>query len=348
MYTSRWLAVLVAVCPVLGAAEERDAAAPAAATVEIPASKTTTTIGRTLSSQRALNGHVFIPSRYVLSPFSQTSFGMGVVSGFANATGPKFSLSGPDAGQVIGEQDYSYALLALGFEFDAKLAEWLGVRLAGAGSVFTGIDGKSVLVVGASGSVGVNAGLTAGMPIGDKTRVAATFDVEYAPSLDITVAAGIIQALETNDVSSSDYFNDQNIFTFVPGVAAAWAPTPSLGFTPDLGYVRPEKNRDDVTTSRNGVRLGLLVDFDVRGVQPQLPMGFVAGYSGDLPLGGEGLSRVQQFFGGVAYTGREDLYLGVEVGYRKFTLRDIPEGGAATSSLDSDGVAVTIAMRYYW
>lgn len=150
MCRSRWLAVLVAVCPLLGAAEEVGATAPAAATVDIP-SRTITTMSRTLSSQRALNGHVFIPSRYITSPFSQTLFGMGVVFGAASSTGPKFILSGPDAGQVIGTDDYTYGLLGLGFEFHFKLAEWLSLRFAGAGSVFTGIDGKSVLVVGASG-----------------------------------------------------------------------------------------------------------------------------------------------------------------------------------------------------
>ena len=89
---------------------------------------------------------------------------MGVVFGAASSTGPKFILSGPDAGQVIGTDDYTYGLLGLGFEFHFKLAEWLSLRFAGAGSVFTGIDGKSVLVVGASGSAGGQAGLTAGMP----------------------------------------------------------------------------------------------------------------------------------------------------------------------------------------
>jgi len=347
MCRSRWLAVLVAVCPLLGAAEEVGATAPAAATVDIP-SRTITTMSRTLSSQRALNGHVFIPSRYITSPFSQTLFGMGVVFGAASSTGPTFILSGPDAGQVTGTEDYTYGLLGLGFEFHFKLAEWLSLRFAGAGSVFTGIDGKSVLVVGASGSAGGQAGLTAGMPIGDQTRVALTFDVEYTPSIDITVAAGIISALETNDVSSSDYLNDQNILTLVPGVAAAWAPVAPLGLTANFAFVRPQTERDSVTTSRNGVRLGLLADFDLGRLRPQLPMGFVAGYSGDLPVSGDGLSRIHRFYGGIAYTGREDLYLGVEVGYRKYTLRDISSSDPATSSLDSDGVAVTIAMRYFW
>jgi hypothetical protein len=271
MCTSRWLAALAAVCPLLGAAEEVGETAPAAPAVDTP-SPTITTMSRTLSSQRALNGHVFIPSRYILSPFSQTLFGMGVVFGFANATGPQFSTSGPDAGQVIGEQDYTYGLLGLGFEFHFKLAEWLSMRFAGAGSVFTGIDGKSVLVVGASGNVGGQAGLTAGMPIGKKARGALTFDVEYTPSIDITVAAGIIQALETNDVSSSDYFNDQNILTFVPGSPPPGRHTVARSHRQfRVRTPREEPRRGHHVAQRGAPRA--LADFDVRRVQPQLPDG---------------------------------------------------------------------------
>src|SRR5215470_18225280 len=76
-----------------------------------------------------LNGHVFMPSFLVDTPFRETTFKLGLLYGFGHATGPKYQVSG---GQVVqnGTADYTYADLAQTFRFDYRFADWLSAGLA--------------------------------------------------------------------------------------------------------------------------------------------------------------------------------------------------------------------------
>lgn len=278
---------------------------------------------------------MFIPSGLVRQPFTNTAFGMSVSFGFASATGDRLDASG----NPVGKEDFTYSAIALGFDLEVAVLPWLSVRGDVAGGVFTGIDGESVLVVGASGFGGGTVGLVAGRPFGERLRAALTFDVSYVPQLEITIADGLVRAIETGTIDTGEIFAQTNQLVFSGGVTAAYAVNRAFGLSGAAAFVRPRLERNSITTHQDGVSLAALADVDFRRLRGSIPLGVTAGWRGDLPIGGSGLSRVHHFIAGLSYTGRDALALGVELEWREFTLR---------STLDSSAAIATVAMRYYW
>src|SRR5262245_59717511 len=77
---------------------------------------------------RELGRHLFIPSDLVIDPFATTYFRSTTGAGFADSTGPNFSLSGLT---VSGERDFSQAVLSQAFQLQVAPWPWLAVRLGG-------------------------------------------------------------------------------------------------------------------------------------------------------------------------------------------------------------------------
>ena len=189
---------------------------------------------------------------------------MGVVFGAASPTGPKFILLGP--GRRAGDSNGSSTtngLLGLGFEFHFKLAEWLSLRFAGAGSVCTGSDCKLAARRGRL-RIGGRPGWPP-MPRCDRRP-----DVLALRSMSSTRRRSTSRWRPASSWGAGNQRRQQLGLLERPehpharslGLRCLAAPVAPLGLTANFAFVRPQTERDSVTTSRNGVRLGLLADFD--------------------------------------------------------------------------------------
>src|SRR5882762_6489575 len=114
--------ILVAVLPTAVMADQEAAAAEPAKAAP--------------SSKRELDGHVFAPSLFVIPPFRETTFQLGLLYGVGNATGPTYDSSG----NVTGTQDLSLAALAQTFNYEYRFLEWLSAGVTAVTLAYTGIS----------------------------------------------------------------------------------------------------------------------------------------------------------------------------------------------------------------
>jgi hypothetical protein len=284
------------------------------------------------TADRTLGGHVFTPSLLVRSPFAVTSFEASLLYGAGDATGPTLDVSGV----VIGEEKYSFAAMGQTFAYDKKLYEGISAGLGAVTQLYSGIDGPSAIVVGAEIGFGAFGRLTAGHRFGP-VHAAATFDASYAPRLGIVVIDAIARALD-GVVDGGAAFTQENAWTLKPGLAAAVALHRALGITAsaDWQWIALDTD-DDRSVTEAGVDLAIAADLDL-GELTSVPVAVLAAYRLTAPVGGNGVSRVIDASGGVFYTGRPALVLGLEVGFRSFSVR----------ALDADAAVAQIRLQYLW
>src|SRR6185369_4072280 len=90
--------------------------------------------------------------------------------------------------------------------------------------------------------------------------------------------------------------------------------------------------------SLNNLVFGLTADLDFKQLSARVPLGFLASYRAQVPLASS-LRTIFDVEGGLYYTGKDALVLGVVVRGRWFDL--LP-------TYDTTAVIVTTVMRYYW
>ena len=89
-------------------------------------------------SPRAVNGHVFQPSRLLTCLFTETSFGMATLFGAGEAEAPRFDLQG----NQTGTRDYTMAAYGQAVDLHLRLTPDVALRLDVNGLIFTGINGR--------------------------------------------------------------------------------------------------------------------------------------------------------------------------------------------------------------
>ncbi len=304
------------------------AAAPAAAAPEgraDPAAQPGT-------ANRTLNGHVFTPGLLIRSPFAVTTFQADLLYGSGTATGPAYD----SAAVAIGDRTYTFAAEGQSFGYDARIAEGVSVGGGVVSQLYSGIDGPSVVVVGTEIGAGLFGRATAGRRLGP-VHGALTFDASYGPRYGILVLEAIQMALQ-GGLDSASAFSESNAWTLKPGVAAAFAPTPALGLTASVDYqwVSLAKTGSSRQTE-SGIDAAFTADLDF-GTFTSTPISALATFRMTAPIGSNGVSRVLDYSVAAYYTARPALALGLEVGWRSFSVR----------SLDADAAIAQIRVQYFW
>jgi hypothetical protein len=125
-----------------------------------------------------------------------------------------------------------------------------------------------------------------------------------------------------------------------PFAAASWAPFSALGLTANFGYLYKELRLSSVgaVDHQNGLQFGIAADFDFAKIS-SVPLGLLAGYRVSAPIGESDLEKIDDVTGGIFYTARKEMSLGLEVGWRSFTIRP---------PLDSNMTFVQLELQYYW
>jgi hypothetical protein len=293
-------------------------------------------------SPRALNGLVYQPSRLLTGPFTETSFGMATLFGGGTATAPRYDL----AGNQIGSRDYSMAAYGQNLDLHLRLTPDIALRFAVEGLIFSGINGRGLLVAGATAQAGANVGITAGKNLSRTTRLSFIGDFGIQPQYSVLIGNAVIATLQSRVFDSTGLLSTVNRLRAAPGLSLAWAPSPLLGFIAEARYVWTRRVTNDGDTESRTVSSASLGGLAVLDFDPLIsfPIALQASYRGDIPVGSSGgASQVHQAGLGVFYSRRVSLALGLEVLWRHGDLRP-----GVSPTLKSNAATGALSLRYYW
>ncbi len=288
---------------------------------------------------RVLNGHVFMPSASVPGALTTTSFSTYLVTVYGNTTGSA----------QIGDQLYSgtfdYAGVGAIVGYEYAFLDHFSARISITELVYSGINGSSALVIGTAVSTAGSLGFTASLPIGDSLKLALLVDGGIGPGLALTIGSGIssiIKACQAGNCSAGngEVFGTKNSFTFRPAVAMSWAPWRPFGVTAYLSYAFVTENLNAGSVSGQAFGLGVALDFDFYAIS-NVPIGLQAVYTWTAPTSGTSLQHVSDLGGGIFYTGRPHLALGLQIVARRFAVNSDVNVSWSTW-------LATIGLRYYW
>jgi hypothetical protein len=298
---------------------------------------------------RELGGHVFMPVLGMVSPFTNTSFGTFMLLGYGSTTGSlTLQLPGnppPPAQTFTGT--VSYVAIGSVLSFEAAFLRYFSARIGLSETLYSGISGAAVAAVGSNARLGGNLGLTASLPIGQSVRVAGVLDTSFAPAMGVLLGPAIKSAFDScsEGVTNCRFdfgklFEQRNVLSVEPGLAASWAPLPALGVTGNLTYVhRSLTNSNSGSTTSEAMSLGVAADFDFHLIST-VPVGVQLSWNSRIPFD-ESVDGFSDLGAAVFYTGRKNLSLGLQFVDRRF--RVVPNVDASWTTF-----IALIGLRYYW
>lgn len=317
------------------AAEDPLAGAPASA----PAAPAPARGDGSLAEGRVLNGHVFMPSVRVPGALTTTSFASYLVLAYGQSSAD-FQVADRT---YSGSFDYAGIGSILGYEY--AFQRYFSARFTLDNVIYSGIDGPSAIVVGTSLQFGGSLGLTASLPVGDSLRVGVLFDAGITPGLGLTIANGIraiVRDCQAGSCSTGqgDIFGIHKATTLQPALAVNWSPWRPLGVTANTALVHVSQKDGDETFSADAATLAAAADLDLLPLW-NVPVGLQLAFSWTAPFSGEVLQHVTDMGGGVFYTGRRNLALGVQFVSRRFAVQPTVDVSWST-------IITTVGLRYYW
>jgi hypothetical protein len=267
-----------------------------------------------------------------------TAFGATTAVGYGDATSSSIVL----LGREFGNKSYPLAAFGEAFDFSLRLTPDFGLRLFAGGAGYTGISAAGALVAGSTGSYDLRASLTAGHTWG-AVRAALGLDVGQQPQFSILVGNAIISAVQTQTLGDNSALSSVESAYISPGVSVAAALHPSFGLIGEahLIWTRLEAGTDS-TDVREGYSLAALADFNIDPLV-HFPMAITGITRLQTRYNDRGINRTLELGGGVFYTGRVPLQLGLEVVGRNGELRR-----NSNPSLTVSAAIATIVLRYYW
>jgi len=285
--------------------------------------------------RRALNGHLFLPSLIAGEPFVPTAFTLSTGGGIADVRAPAPELGG----YRFGDGAYRLGALAEAIGFQAGITRWLGVRLFGVADGFGGVGLDAAAAVGGTLSYATRFGLTVTTPLGRFARLGLLTDVEWRQARAVIPLDGLARTLLAGraDAFTIDT-TTRTAVALLPGVSLALAPHAALGLvaTAQVGWERI----DDGAARTDGGRalLSVALDLDLRALTRALPLGLLGAYRAQLPFSSPERD-VHDVEGGLFYTGRPALALGVVARARWFELRP---------GLDATAVGGAVHVRTFF
>lgn len=290
--------------------------------------------------RRVLNGHIFMPSASVPGALTTTSFATYLVT----------VLGSTSASTQIGDKLYSgsfeYAGVGAVLGFEYAFLDYFSARLQITELVYSGINGDSALVIGTSVQTAGKIGFTASLPIGDSLKLALLVDGGIGPGLALTIGSGInsiINGCQQGNchAGTGEVFQTHNSFSLQPAIAMNWAPWRPFGITANVSYSFVKQDLNSGNISGQAFGLGVALDFDFYAIS-NVPIGLQAVFSWTAPTTNSGgLQHLSDLGGGIFYTGRPHLALGLQMVARRFAVT--PDVDVSWSTF-----LATIGLRYYW
>ena len=286
------LAISSAVCPVQVAAEE-SATGPQ-------------------EPRRKLGEHVFIPREAVNDPFTTSFVGSETSLGYGTAHGPSFDLNG----NTINLSDYKLAAYSQVFTGQWGISDWWALRLKVNGLVYSGVNGSAAAGVGLNGVARYGAGTTFSFRPAPTVRLGFLFDASFGPSIGLNILQAIIRSLQAGSVVTPVQSTSNT--TLSPALSVAWAIARGLGLLGNVGYTHSSISADAANVGADVLGFSAGLDLDLRELG-SIPMGFALSYAAGYSVG-DTRFRNYRLAGGIFYTGRTELTLGLEFGFNRAPL----------------------------
>jgi hypothetical protein len=286
----------------------------------------------------ALAGHHFLVSHLVDDPFSVTSFGMSFAVGAGQALGPSLDFATSPPTIVPGSKWYSYAGLVQQFDLTVRILENLSLRAGLFAGLRQGAGNGSALVVGTSLRVAGMGGVKGSVTVAPGVRLSLSGEIGYGPHLNFLLLQGLRESLATGSLDWTNLFENRNSTTASLTGAAAWAIKPWLGLVVNAAYLH-SKNEAVGASSQDGFSGAGSLELDALPLVDWLPIGANVAYRQTGSNGASGLATQQYVGGGVYYTGRPHLALGVEVEHQQ---------GKLDTELKSKQTLGWVNFKYFW
>jgi hypothetical protein len=290
------------------------------------------------ADHRVLDGHHFLVSHLIEDPFSVTAFGLNVAFGAGEALGPQLDLSTNPPTSTGNSKWYSFATLGEQFDLTVRLLEYLSLHGGLVAGVRQGAGEGSALVVGTNVQVTGLLGAKGSIAVSNALRLSLSTEGAWGPQINVLLLEGIREAAASGSFTRSDLFKSRNAFTANVTAGAAWAPWAWLGLVGNLRYIHTESTTVE-GTAQDGMAGALSAELDALPLVAWLPLGANLAYRRTGSLGSGGLALADEFGGGLYYTGRRNLTLGVEVDQRR---------GRLETELRSVQTLAWVNFRYYW
>ena len=272
------------------------------------------------------------------NPFVSTDVGLYLGAGYSWIDGFGFDVRG----NPVGTDSYVATALAEAVSFQASLGRWLAVRLNGGGGINGGADGRSALVVGLVQAIPLGAGATASWKLGRLVRLGGTLDFVYSYSKLIQPLTAVKSSLQAGQVDTTGASQRINGYTVTPGASVAIAPHPAFGLLGSAQYAWNGLYGDVSSASLSYIVLGVSGQIDLRPITKWLTAGFLLSYRAQIPL--QSNTRFTHTLeGGIFYTGRRAIDLGLDVQLKWFDLR-----ADTRTPLDTLELISVVLLRYHW
>jgi hypothetical protein len=282
---------------------------------------------------RRLKGHDFLPSDFVTDPFVTTHFDSSTGFGWvrAKASGPGGSLQA-DLAEIVQRIELQAGVVRV------RGVPWLGLRFIAAGHAATGLDANAFQILPTTLGYEFGGGLAVRLWGNDWVQLGIKTDVTWAKDWALTPLRAIENSVNAGTITLDGLLTATSELRFLPSFQVAFSPHRVFGLWTSLqyGFAHPAAG-DDSHLLRFGLAAGL--DFD--RVSP-VPLGLLFTYTLDQTLPDDG--RIHYVGGGLFYTGRRDLALGLEV---RGTWQSISDAATGTT-VDLTSVQGGFRIRYYW
>jgi hypothetical protein len=279
---------------------------------------------------RCLGSHCFQMPTLFPNAFITTQFGF---------TQGVQSLSSKDV-DVFGDgTTMDLSMMGIREELDYMMAfsRGFGVFVKGTGTVLTGTNSDSALIAGGQGSFGGSIGAALALLRTDGTLVTLRAAVAKGKNLQVTPIIALLSVANGASITDSagSMFSSSNAVGFLPSLMLAQSLGKALGLQAGVWLEYMKADDADATKGLNGAAA---LEFDL-GAVSQMPLALAGEFSYSRTLGLD--EDVKSFGGGLYYSGRSDLQLGLFLATMiQAKSDDYPNG--------VDNVYGQLTMRYFF
>lgn len=280
------------------------------------------------------NGHTFSPVNGVPDAFVRSYIRNNL--GLSQTADVEIPLGIVDGDTLFASRG-GLLFANLGLEYQQTIKDWIAFRAKFNVNGRLGTGTSALLTSGVSATTGFELGWLMRLMETDKGYLSLSLDVKNNEFTTINIADFLDDLI--NDRDAELVRNTPSMRAGV-GVRYTHAFSPLVGLISyfETGY---GESVDRVSEDEWFTEFGATVDFDLAAVG-WLPVGLAAGYMQDsFPEGGADITDVvRQFMFRIGYTGREDLGLGLNLGYSVFP----------TDQLDTKikSLGFNFDIRYYF
>lgn len=259
--------------------------------------------------RRELGPHVFIPREAVSDPFTTTFVGTETGIAYGSAVGPTFNVNG----KPVDLADYKIIGYSQIFTGQYGFFDWWALRFNATGVVYSGANGSAAAGVGLNAVARFGVGTTLSWQFAPTLRAGLLFDVGFGPSIGLNILQSIVQSIADKAVVTP--VDSTGSTTLTPALSLAWTFARGFGLIVNVSYTHNTVKADAANTSLDSLGFGGGLDLDLRELGT-IPLGLAVSYNAVYSIGDEKF-RNYLLAGGLFYTGRQNLTLGLELAYRR-------------------------------